>query len=151
MKKIDRSIRRRPSAKTGSRLAKTLVPALLLSAFGATAAMAQDQAAPAPAAPASAAMSTPSMSGPLSANPNPFYVDTSDWLGDAGGKIYIGGAVSGLGYYQSNPTRGAPGDASSYLDLSNAQVTIQKTDGWLQFYVQAGEYSLPTLVPVAYL
>jgi hypothetical protein len=168
MKKIDRSFRHRPSARFASGLAKTLVPALLLSAFGATAAMAQDQAAPAPAAPASAAMTTPAMSGPLSANPNPFYVDTSDWLGDAGGKIYIGGAVTGLGYYQSNPTRATPGDASSYLDLDNAQVTIQKTDGWLQFYVQAGDYALPSLgspyiksstatsfnfgvVPVAYL
>jgi hypothetical protein len=73
-----------------------------------------------------------------------------------------------MAYYQSNPTRGGPGDASSYMDLTNAQVEIQKTDGWLQFYVQAGDYSLPTLgqpytkssiatpgnfgvVPVAYL
>ena len=135
--------------------------ALLLSAFGATAAMAQ-----APAAPAGpTAMTTPSMSGPLAANPDPFYVDTTDWLGDAGGKIYIGGAVTGLAFYQSNPI---PGDHSSLLDLSNAQVEIQKTDGWLQFYIQAGDYSLPQLgfpyvksslatpgtfgvVPVAYL
>jgi hypothetical protein len=141
--------------------------ALLLSAFGATAAMAQDQAAPAaPAGPT--ALSTPSFAGPLAANANPLSFDTTDLLGDAGGKIYITGAVTGLAYWQSNPTFGAPGDVSSYMDLANAQVEIQKTDGWLQFYVQAGDYSLPTLgapyakssfatpgnfgvVPVAYL
>jgi hypothetical protein len=159
MQKIERKVRK--LAPLGA--------ALLLSVFGATAAMAQDQAAPAPAAPAGpTAMSTPSMAGPLAANSDPFSFDTTDWLGDAGGKIYVGGALTGLAYYQSNPTRGAPGDASSYLDLDNAQVEIQKTDGWLQFYVQAGDYSLPTLgapytkssvatpgnfgvVPVAYL
>src|SRR5207237_9890466 len=30
-------------------------------------------------------------------------------------------------------------------DLSNGQLFVQKTDGWLQFYVQAGAYSLPSL------
>jgi hypothetical protein len=123
-----------------------LSAALLLTAFGATEAMAQDISTPAaapaaPAAPASAAMTTPAMAGPLSANPNPFSVD----LGDPLGKVYIGGAVSGMAYYQTNPTKGAPGDVSSYMDLTNAQVTLQKTDGWLQYYVQAGEYSFPTV------
>ena len=66
-------------------------------------------------------------------------------MGDAGGKIYVGGAISGLAYYQANPTKLAPGDVSSYMDLSNAQITLQKTDGWLQFYVQAGNYSFPTV------
>jgi hypothetical protein len=111
---------------------------------------------------------TPAMAGPLAANANPFSIDLPDWLGDAGGKVYVGGAVTGLGYVQSNATHGAPGDADSYIDLSNGQVFIQKTDGWLQFYVQAGEYSFPTVgvpytrsstattanfgvVPVAYL
>ncbi|MBL6937037.1 MAG: outer membrane beta-barrel protein, partial [Alphaproteobacteria bacterium] len=114
------------------------------------------------------ALATPSMSGPLAANANPFSIDLPDWFGDAGGKVYVGGAVTGLAYAQSNATHGAPGDADTYIDLSNGQVFIQKTDGWLQFYVQAGEYSLPTVgvpymksstattanfgvVPVAYL
>ncbi|HWY63468.1 MAG TPA: outer membrane beta-barrel protein [Rhizomicrobium sp.] len=108
----------------------------------APAAYAQDTSAPAPAAPASAAMTTPAMAGPLSANPNPFSVDLGDNLL---GKVYIGGAVSGIAYYQSNPTKGAPGDVTSYMDLANAQVTLQKTDGWFQYYVQAGEYSFPTI------
>jgi hypothetical protein len=91
------------------------------------------------------ALSTPSIAGPLAANPNPYAVDLPDWLGPAGGKIYIDGAVTGLAYWQSNPTKAVEGDRDSYMDLSNAQVFIQKTDGWLQFYVQAGMYSLPTL------
>ena len=93
---------------------------------------------------------TPAMAGPLAANSSPFSIDLPDWLGDAGGKVYIGGAVTGLAYAQSNATHFAPGDADSYIDLSNGQVFIQKTDGWLQFYIQAGEYSLPT-VGVPYL
>ena len=114
------------------------------------------------------ALSTPAMSGPLAANPNPFSVDLPDWLGDAGGKVYVTGAISGLGYYQSSPTHFASGDAASYADISNGQVFIQKTDGWLQFYAQIGAYSMPTVgvpyykasgvtpasfgfVPVAYL
>lgn len=96
------------------------------------------------------ALSTPSIAGPLSANPNPYAVDLPDWLGEAGGKIYIDGAVTGLAYWQNNPTKLTEGDRDSYMDLSNAQVFIQKTDGWLQFYVQAGLYSLPT-VGVPYL
>src|ERR1700760_4631088 len=114
---------------------RMLAPALLLSAFRATDAMAQD-AAP---------MTTPHMAGPLAANPNPFFIDTSDWLGDAGGKIYITGQATEMAYYQSNEIQNGAGSASSFLDLTNGQVEIQKTDGWLQFYVQAGAYSFPTL------
>jgi hypothetical protein len=111
---------------------------------------------------------TPAMAGPLASNSSPFSIDLPDWFGDAGGKVYIGGAVTGLAYVQSNATHAANGDADSLIDLSNAQVFVQKTDGWLQFYAQFGEYSLPTVgvpytrsstattvnfgnVPVAYL
>ncbi len=91
------------------------------------------------------AMASPAMSGPLVANPNPYSVDLPAWLGDAAGKVYITGAVTGLAYWQSNPTHSAPGDAASLVDLDNGQVILQKTDGWLQFYAQIGEYSLPTV------
>jgi hypothetical protein len=94
-------------------------------------------------------LSTPAMAGPLAANPNPFSVDLPDWLGPASGKVYVGGVVSGLAYAQSNATHGAFGDADSLLDISNAQLYIEKTDGWLQFYAQFGTYSFPT-VGVAY-
>jgi hypothetical protein len=58
------------------------------------------------------------------------------------GKIYITGALTGLAFVQDHPM---PGDHNSVLDLSNGQVFIQKTDGWLQFFVQAGDYALPSL------
>ncbi len=80
---------------------------------------------------------TPSMSASLSANPSPFSLDAGPL-----GKIYIDGAVTGLAFWQSNSV---PGDRDGRIDLDNGQVFIQKTDGWLQFYVQAGAYSLPSL------
>ena len=61
-----------------------------------------------------------------------------------------------------------PGNNSTQAALSNGQIFIQKTDGWFQFYLQAGAYNIPALgapflatdktvtnlygpVPVAYL
>ena len=38
-----------------------------------------------------------------------------------------------------------PGDSSTQAALSNGQVFIQKTDGWFQFYLQAGAYNIPAL------
>ncbi|HEY2445469.1 MAG TPA: outer membrane beta-barrel protein [Rhizomicrobium sp.] len=86
---------------------------------------------------AAAALTTPSMSGPLSADPNPMSFDAGPL-----GKIYVTGAVSGLGFWQDNHV---PGDQTWHADLSNGQVFVQKTDGWFQFFVQAGAYSLPSL------
>ena len=79
----------------------------------------------------------PAMSGPLSANPNPMSFDAGPL-----GKIFVTGAVTGLWFWQDNPV---PGDRESRLDLSNGQVFLEKTDGWLQFFVQVGAYSLPSL------
>jgi hypothetical protein len=50
--------------------------------------------------------------------------------------------VSGLGLTQSN--RFAV-DHDSIASLSNGQVFVQKTDGLVQFFVQAGAYTLPAL------
>jgi hypothetical protein len=85
-------------------------------------------------------VSTPSMAGPLSANPMPYNVD----LGADIGKIYVGGAVSGLAFWQDNAIK-AGADSQSRGDLDNGQVFIQKVDGLIQFFVQAGIYSLPAL------
>jgi hypothetical protein len=71
------------------------------------------------------------------ANPNP----TNFNFGPLG-TIYVTGALSGLGFWQSNPF---PGDRNERADLSNGQIVIQKTDGIFQFYVQGGIYSLPSL------
>ncbi len=89
----------------------------------------------APAAHADA-LSTPAMTPPLSANADPLSIDV------AGSKIYFTGQLTGMGFTQNHSI---PGDKKSRVDLTNAQVEIQKTDGVFQFYVQAGAYSLPSL------
>ncbi len=78
----------------------------------------------------------PGLSGPLSYNPKPVSFDL------AGSKIYVTGVASGYVGAQSNST---PGVASSFADVSNAQVIIQKPEGLFQFVVQAGLYSHETL------
>jgi hypothetical protein len=86
-------------------------------------------------------LSSPGFSGPLAANPNPTSFDAGPL-----GQVHVTGQVSGLGLAQSHTTP-APGtgNADSLLDLSNAQVEIQTTSGPVQFYLQAGAYSLPSL------
>jgi len=87
--------------------------------------------------PPASLLSTPSMFGPLVSNPNPYNFDAGPF-----GKIYASGIVSGLGLWQSHHITN---DSEGLLDLSNAQVFIQKADGPVQFYVQAGEYILPAV------
>ena len=77
--------------------------------------------------------------GPINANPTPISFDTGF------GKINVSGQISGLGYYQSNATDLLPGDDETGFDLDNALITVSKTDGMFQFYVQAGMYSFPTV------
>jgi putative OmpL-like beta-barrel porin-2 len=94
-------------------------------------------AAAAPAAPAAPApLPTPAITGPLSELPPAVF--------DAGpfGKIAVNGFLSGTGMVQNNHI---PGDKSSQVALSNGQVFIQKTDGWFQFYLQAGAYDIMEL------
>ena len=107
----------------------------------ASAAMAQEAppAAMPPAAPMSP-VSTPSMAGPLSANVTPLTLN----LGPLGDKIYVSGAVSALAFQQT-PATNFGSDSKSRLDLDNGQVFVQKVDGFFQFFVQAGIYSLPAL------
>ena len=63
---------------------------------------------------------------------------------DAGpfGKIAVNGILDGLGMVTGNHV---PGDNTTQAALSNGQIFIQKTDGWFQFYLQAGAYNLPAL------
>ena len=88
------------------------------------------EAAPAPAAPTT--LPTPAITGPLQGLPPAIF--------DAGpfGKIAVNGIVSGTGMWQGNHV---PGDSTTQAALSNGQVFIQKTDGWFQFYMQAGAYT----------
>jgi hypothetical protein len=85
----------------------------------------------------SVTLATPGMTGPLAGNPHPTTIDAGPL-----GTVYLTGAVSGLGMLQDHIF---PGDEKSHLDLSNGQIFIQKVDGPLQFLVQAGLYSMPSL------
>ena len=119
-----------------------LAGASLFAAFGAANLASAADLTPtspvaAPAAPTSNAMTTPAMAFPLVANPNPTNFDAGPF-----GKIYVTGVVSGLGLVQDNVV---PGDRDSQVDLSNGQVFIQNTTGPVQFFLQAGVYSLPAL------
>ena len=76
------------------------------------------------------------MTGPLQAAP-PHTFD-----GGPFGNVAINGTVSGLGMVTGNYV---PGDDSTQAALSNGQVFIQKTDGWFQFYVEAGAYNFVSL------
>lgn len=87
-------------------------------------------------APAPVAMTNPAMTGPLVANPDPFKVDTGY------GNVYVTGAATAIGQWQTNPTAN---DHRWQGDLSNGQIFVNKTDGLVQFYLQAGAYSIPDL------
>ena len=106
------------------------------------------------------ALSNPSMPPSLAANPSPISLDAGPL-----GNIFVSGTLSGFADAQSNSYFG---DKSFRWDLSNGQAWVQKTDGLVQFYAQAGAYDIlsvgvPTysssfmtsntygVVPVAYL
>jgi hypothetical protein len=145
------------------RLLATVATIGLVGALGAPQAKAQAAAAPAPAAPAapaaptSNAMATPSMGPTLAANPNPVSIDLSDANIPYFGKQYITAQFTGLGFWQSNavppvlgvnpPTlpHGFQGNTTTEADVSNAMAEVQKTDGLVQYYVQAGAYTFPTV------
>ncbi len=91
-------------------------------------------AAAAPAAPAPLAM--PSMAGPLS-TAIPHEIAAGPF-----GKLEITGILSGMGWSEGNAVFG---DTDSHWDVSNAQIFIQKTTGWWQFYLQGGAYNIPAL------
>src|SRR5215469_15854165 len=124
-----RNRRRPPRLQEGPPKMKTrhILPAALFGLLAASGAAQAD------------ALANPSMSGPLASNASPTTFDAGPL-----GNIYVTGAVSGLGIFQSNHTS-VPHDNEWIGDFSNAQVEIQKTDGWLQFYAQVGGYSLPAL------
>jgi len=79
----------------------------------------------------------PALTGPLATNSKPMSYDTGPL-----GNIYVTGIVSGFAQWQNNAV---PGDRSHQADVSNAQVFLNKTDGVVQFFVQAGAYSLPDI------
>lgn len=59
-----------------------------------------------------------------------------------GGKLAVTGILSGIGWTEGNHIAG---DSASHYDISNAQLFVQKTSGWWQFYLQGGAYNLPAI------
>lgn len=109
-----------------------------------TSTQAAPAAAPAPPAtpPAAAAaaaptpLAMPSMAGPLS-TAIPHEIAAGPF-----GKLEVTGILSGMGWSEGNAVFG---DTDSHWDISNAQIFIQKTTGWWQFYLQGGAYNIPAL------
>jgi hypothetical protein len=91
---------------------------------------------PPPAPPPAAPLPTPAITGPLQQLPPATF--------DAGpfGTIAVNGLVGGGGMWTGNYV---PGDSSTQAALTNGQIFVQKTDGWFQFFLQAGAYNLPSL------
>src|SRR5260370_571688 len=128
-------------------LSLVLAAALIASMFGATAtSVAQTSPTTAPdtstpaAAPAAAPapLPMPSMAGPLAtAVPHEISVGS-----ETSGKLEVTGILSGMAWSEGDHIAGDP---SSHWDVSNAQIFIQKTNGWWQFYLQGGAYNLPAL------
>ena len=79
----------------------------------------------------------PAFSGSLSANAKPTSFDAGPL-----GNIFVTGVVSGFAQAQDHVS---PGDHNVQGDLSNAQIFINKPTGLVQFFAQAGAYSLPDI------
>ena len=92
------------------------------------------------------AITFPALGGVIKQNPNPACF-TIAGIGD----IYVGGAVTGYAYTQTNQFSaalappGINGDRAGRVDFSNLQGVIQKADGPFQFYAQFGAYTIPGL------
>jgi hypothetical protein len=126
--------------QTNTKLLALCIGALSLWAVSARAQTTTTTAATPPAAPAAAPtspVSTPSMTGPLTVNVKPESFDIPNF-----GKIYVSGALTGIGLAEDYPF---PGDRKELADVSNAQIFVQKVDGEFQFFIQAGVYSLASL------
>ena len=150
---------------------------LLQSMAGAAMAIAFTAFAQAPATPAPAPAAAPAAAAPAAPADAPTPLSTFvltgplQWLPpavfDAGpfGKLSVNGIVTGFALGQNNPI---PTDDTKQATLSNGEIFIQKADGKVQYYIQAGAYTMPTLsvpfltaqdtvknfygpVPVAYL
>ena len=130
--------------KTRSILAG-LVAVSLTAGYAAAADM-PAAAPPAPAAtgPCKVAITFPAYGGVIKQNPDP----TCFTIGGIG-EIYVGGAVTGYAYTQTNPfpfsVAPLPNDRAARVDFSNLQGFVQKADGDFQFYAAFGTYSLPGL------
>jgi hypothetical protein len=119
--------------------------AALAAALGAcpVAAWSQTGQAPEPAAGGEQAKTEtpitmqPSLAVTLSPNQQPFRFEPGGL-----GPVYVTGVISGFGQWQTNV---APGDRHWNFDDDNVQLFLNKTDGPVQLFVQAGFYSIPVV------
>lgn len=129
--------------------------AMALAAAGQTTDSSSTAASAAPASPAAAAQApaaAPAAAPDAATPPAPLstFVLTGPltWLPpanfDAGplGKLSVNGIITGYSLFQNNAV---PGDTGAQATLSNGEIFIQKADGPVQFFVQAGIYDLPTI------
>ena len=137
----------RKSILTTAILSALALPAMSYADEATPAADAAAPAAAAPAAPPAQVLNGPGMNFPLALSANPLNFDAGPI-----GKVYVSGALTGLGLVQSHPT--APFldffGRNTTGDISNAQIMVQKIDGPVQFFIQGGGYSIP-VVGVPYL
>ena len=84
----------------------------------------------------------PAMSAGLAANPHPAVFDAGPLC-----KLTVTGVFSGGGFWQTHPAKDFWGhkNASSYGDITNVFVILNKTEGKFQFFILAGAYSVPAL------
>lgn len=96
-----------------------------------------------------ATLSFPSYNGPIKANPNPNCLTVPGF-----GDIYVGGAITGYAYTQTNPfpfsPAPLPSDRAARGDFTNLLAIVQKADGPVQFTIAAGAYAIPALGFVNY-
>lgn len=79
----------------------------------------------------------PPLAVTLTGNPTPARFDVG-----ALGPVYLTSVLSGLAQWQTNPV---PADRMWQFDADNLQLFLNKPDGPLQFFIQAGYYSLPAI------
>ena len=111
----------------------------------APAATPQDQGSPAPATPAAAQTPAPAGPTPLPSPSTTAPLSTAiphEISAGPFGKLEITGTLSGIGLAETNQVINGP---ISHWDVSNAQVFVQKTTGWFQFYLQGGAYNIAAL------
>jgi hypothetical protein len=116
------------------------VPAICQAQGDANQSAQTSAAAPAQAAAPAAAptpLASPSMTAPLSTAAPPHTFDAGPV-----GTVDLTGTLSGFMLTGDNRF---PGQSATYWDLSNAQIFLQKTTGWWQFYLQGGAYNLDSL------
>lgn len=137
-----------------AKLGWALISASMLAAVAwASGVQSADLRTPAPVAPppdaCKATISLPAFGSTIKANPDPICFGIPGF-----GDIYVGGALTGYAYTQTNPLPFSPAplpsDRGDRVDFSNIQAWAQKAEGTFQFYVQAGAYAIPALGFVNY-